>query len=159
MYHVPGTWYEVYTCNGSAWMSAFAGTDISDRKVYLSVVVGKLKKGIALIMLIWRKSCLVIKHDYLLFKQVAVIKQVKKSCLYKLLIPVTMETRSSEVIFPNYSKKKPAEDTLVPPLWGTRGKNVRFSRIICSRCCTRRNFRFHVVENSQHPDLKQLTRR
>ena len=73
MYHVPGTWYEVYTCNGSAWMSAFAGTDISDRKVYLSVVVGKLKKGIALIMLIWRKSCLVIKHDYLLFKQVAVI--------------------------------------------------------------------------------------
>ena len=21
---------------------------------------------------------------------------------------------------------KPAEDTLVPPLWGTRGKNVRF---------------------------------
>ena len=42
-----------------------------------------------------------------------------------------METRSSKVIFPNYSKKKPAEDTLVPPLWGTRGKNVRFSRIIC----------------------------
>ena len=65
------------------------------------------------------------------------------------VIPVTMETRSSKVIFPNYSKKKPAEDTLVPPLWGTRGKNVRFSRIICSRCCTRRNLRFHV-ENCQH---------
>ena len=74
------------------------------------------------------------------------------------LIPVTMETRSSKVIFPNYSKKKPAEDTLVPPLWGTRGKNVRFSRIICSRCCTRRNLRFHD-ENSQHADQKQLTRR
>ena len=42
------------------------------------------------------------------------------------VIPVTMETRSSKVIFLNYSKKKPAEDTLVPPLWGTRGKNVRF---------------------------------
>ena len=37
---------------------------------------------------------------------------------------MTMETRCSKVIFPNYSKKKPAEDTLVPPLWGTRGKNV-----------------------------------
>ena len=33
------------------------------------------------------------------------------------LIPMTMETRCSKVIFPNYSKKKPAEDTLVPPLW------------------------------------------
>ena len=37
-----------------------------------------------------------------------------------------METRCSKVIFSNYSKKKPAQDTLVPPLWGTRGKNVRF---------------------------------
>ena len=33
-----------------------------------------------------------------------------------------METRCSKVIFPNYSKKKPAEDPLVPPLWGTREK-------------------------------------
>ena len=33
---------------------------------------------------------------------------------------MTMETRCSKVIFPNYSKKKPAEDTLAPPLWGTR---------------------------------------
>ena len=74
------------------------------------------------------------------------------------LIPVTMETRCSEVIFLGYSKKKPAEDTLVPPPWGTRGKNVCFSRIICSRCSTRRNLRFHV-ENSQHADQKQLTRR
>ena len=76
----------------------------------------------------------------------------------KSIIPMTMETRCSKVIFPNYSKKKPAEDTLVPPLWGTRGKNVHFSRSICSRCCTRRNLRFHV-ENSQHTDQKQLTRR
>ena len=70
---------------------------------------------------------------------------------------MTMETRCSKVIFPNYSKKKPAEDTLVPPLWGTREENVCFPRII-SRCCTRRNLRFHV-ENSQHADQKQLTRR
>ena len=39
---------------------------------------------------------------------------------------MTMETRCSKVIFPNHSKKKPAEDTLLPPLWGTRGKNVGF---------------------------------
>ena len=47
--------------------------------------------------------------------------------------PVTMETRCSKVIFPNYSKHKPTEDTLVPPPWGTREKNACFSRIICSR--------------------------
>ena len=41
---------------------------------------------------------------------------------------------------------------------GNTGKNVCFSRIICSRCCTRRNLRFHV-ENCQHADQKQLTRR
>ena len=40
----------------------------------------------------------------------------------------------------------------------TGKKNVCFARIICSRCCTRRNLRFHV-ENSQHADKKQLTRR
>ena len=38
------------------------------------------------------------------------------------LRPMTMETRCSKVIFPNYPKKKPAEDTLVPPLWRTREK-------------------------------------
>ena len=47
---------------------------------------------------------------------------------------------------------------LVPPLWGTREKNVYFSRVICSRCCTRRNLRFHV-EKCQHADQKHLTRR
>ena len=67
------------------------------------------------------------------------------------LRPMTMETRCSKVIFPNYSKKEPAEDTLVPPLWGTRGFFFFFCRIICSRCCTRRNLRFHV-ENSQHAE-------
>ena len=35
-----------------------------------------------------------------------------------------MEMRCSKVFFPNYSRKKPAEDTLVPPLWGTREKIV-----------------------------------
>ena len=57
-----------------------------------------------------------------------------------------------------FKKKKPAEDTLVPPLRETQGKYVRFSRFICSRRCTRRNLRFHV-ENRQHADQKQLTRR
>ena len=38
--------------------------------------------------------------------------------------PMTMEMRCSKVFFPNYSRKKPAEDTLVPPLWGTREKIV-----------------------------------
>ena len=43
--------------------------------------------------------------------------------------------------------------------YGEHGeKYVRFSRIVCWRCCTRRNLRFHV-ENSQHADQKQLTRR
>ena len=37
-----------------------------------------------------------------------------------LLIPMTMQTRRSKVNFPDYSEKKPAEDTLVPPLWGRR---------------------------------------
>ena len=36
------------------------------------------------------------------------------------LRPMTMETRCYKVFFPNYSKKKPAEDALVPPRWGTR---------------------------------------
>ena len=37
---------------------------------------------------------------------------------------MTMETRRSKVTFPNYPQKKPAEDTLVPPLWGTREKKM-----------------------------------
>ena len=68
------------------------------------------------------------------------------------------DDNGNAMIFPNYSKKKPAEDTLVPPLWGAREKNVCFSRIICSRCYTRRNLRFDV-ENCQHAGQKQLTRR
>ena len=79
-------------------------------------------------------------------------------CQPALLRPMTMETRCSKVIVPNYSKKKPAEDKLVPPLWGTREENVCLSRIICSRCCTRRHLRFHV-ENCQQADQKQLTGR
>ena len=40
--------------------------------------------------------------------------------------PMTMETRCSKVFFPNYSKKKSAEDKLVPPLWGKRGGGKGF---------------------------------
>ena len=58
---------------------------------------------------------------------------------------------------PNYSKKKTAEDTLVPPLWGKREKRLVFG-FICTRCCTRRKLRFHV-EQCQHAHQKQLTRR
>ena len=36
----------------------------------------------------------------------------------------------TSVVFKKKRKKKPAEDTLVPPLWGTREKNVCFSRIV-----------------------------
>ena len=73
---------------------------------------------------------------------------------------MTMETRCSKVIFPNYSKKKLAEDTLVPPLWGTREKVFVFLGLFVRAATeyTRRNLRFHV-ENCQHADLKQLTRR
>ena len=41
----------------------------------------QVKKGVAL-MFIWRKNWL-IKHAYLLFKQVTVIKLVQKSCFFK----------------------------------------------------------------------------
>ena len=82
-------------------------------------------------------------------------RKIPTKCLIGVR-PMTMETRCCKVFFTNYSKKKPAEDTLVPPLWGKRGE-VFFLRIICSRCCTQRNVRFHV-ENCQHADQKQLTR-
>ena len=42
--------------------------------------------------------------------------------------PMTMGTRCCKVFFPNYSKNKSAEDTLVPPLWGKR--ETLFFRII-----------------------------
>ena len=70
---------------------------------------------------------------------------------------MTMGTRCCKVFFlKNYSKKKSAEDTLVPQLWGKREKNVCLLRIIRSRCCTRRNLRFRF-EDGQHADQKQLT--
>ena len=74
---------------------------------------------------------------------------------------MTMETRCSKIILPNYSKKKPAEDTLVPPLWGTREKTCTwyvFLGVFVHAAVRRRNLRFHV-ENCQHADQKQLTRR
>ena len=71
--------------------------------------------------------------------------------------PMPMETRCCKVFLSNYSKKKPGGDTLVPPLRG-KEENVCFFSIICSRCCARRNLRFHV-ENCRHADQQQLTRR
>ena len=79
-----------------------------------------------------------------------------------VLRPMTMKTRCSKVIFPKYSKKGNRLKIRAYRRYGEHGekKNVRFSRIIFSRCCTctRRNLRFHV-ENCQHADQKQLTRR
>ena len=43
--------------------------------------------------------------------------------LFVSLMPMTMETRCSNVFFQKYSKKKSAEDTLVPPIWEKRGEN------------------------------------
>ena len=43
-----------------------------------------------------------------------------------VLRPMTMETRCSKVFFPNYSEKKPAGDTLVPPLWRKQEKKIFF---------------------------------
>ena len=55
-----------------------------------------------------------------------------------------------------------AEDTLVPPQWGKREKNVPWyilARLFVHTAVrTRRKLRFHV-ENCQHADQKQLTRR
>ena len=47
---------------------------------------------------------------------------VKQEIYILAVRPMTMETRCCKVFFPNYSKKKTAEDTLVPPLWGKRKK-------------------------------------
>ena len=62
--------------------------------------------------------------------------------------PMTMETRCCKVFFPKCSKKKSAENTLVPPLLEKREKNISVFCIICSHCCTRWNMCFHV-ENSR----------
>ena len=72
--------------------------------------------------------------------------------------PMTTETRCCKVFFPKYPKKKSAEDTLVPPLWGKWGGKCLFLWIFCSRCCTRRKLCFHVG-NCQHADQKQFTQR
>ena len=56
----------------------------------------------------------------------------------------------------NCQLEQPAEDTLVPPLWGKRGGICVF--LIFSRGCTRRNVLFHV-ETCQHVEMtNQLTR-
>ena len=69
---------------------------------------------------------------------------------------MTMETRCSKVIFPNYSKNKPAEDTLVPPQHGE--KMFVFLGLFVHAAVRGGTCAFHV-ENCQHADQKQLTRR
>ena len=57
--------------------------------------------------------------------EIDILEEIPKTVNAKVR-PMTMETRCSKVVFPNYSKKKQAEDTLVPPLWGTREKKCWF---------------------------------
>ena len=68
---------------------------------------------------------------------------------------------NGNAMFPSYLSKIFKEETgwryCRTAAMGNMGKKC-FSRIICLRCCTGRNLRFHV-ENSQHADQKQLTRR
>ena len=86
-------------------------------------------------------------------------------CLRKIgiLRPLTMETRCSTSSYlsklPWYSKRNRLK-TRSYRRYREHGKKmfVFLRRIICSRCSTRRNLRFHVA-NSQHADKKQLTRR
>ena len=89
-----------------------------------------------------------------------------------VLRPMTMEKRCSQTYdngnamfqsyLSKYSKKRNRLKIRSYRRYGEHGekKNVRFSRIVFSRCCTctRRNLRFHV-ENCQHADQKQLKRR
>ena len=37
---------------------------------------------------------------------------------------MTMEAQCRKFLFPKYSKKKSVEDTLVPPFWGKREKEM-----------------------------------
>ena len=71
-------------------------------------------------------SCSIITATFFFRENKENNLQIKgeESPIITALRPMTMETRCSKVFFPNYSKKKPAEDTVGPPLWGTREKNV-----------------------------------
>ena len=74
--------------------------------------VGKQKKrGVLLLLLIWRKSCLV-KHAYLLFQQVAVIKQVLKSCLVKLICLIVLKWKAFSCPDQHNPPIKPAHSAL-----------------------------------------------
>ena len=57
--------------------------------------------------------------------------------------PMTMGTRCCKVFFPNYSKISRLK-ILSYRRYGENEKKCLFWGIICSRCCTRRNLRFHV---------------
>ena len=71
-----------------------------------------------------RRYLMMLGDNMLLFKYVytRICRTCKKS-------PAKTDDNGNamfQVIFPNYAKKKPVEDTLVPPLWGTREENVFF---------------------------------
>ena len=72
--------------------------------------------------------------------------------------PMTMETRCCKVFFPNYLKKGIGWRYSRTAATGQTATFLSFFSGYCSRCCTRWNLRFHV-ENCQHADQKQPTRR
>ena len=59
-------------------------------------------------------SCSIITATFFFRENKENNLQIKgeESPIITALRPMTMETRCSKVFFPNYSKKKPAEDTL-----------------------------------------------
>ena len=80
------------------------------------------------------------------------------------VIPMTMETRCSKFIFPNYAyTKKKAEYTVVPPVWGTRGKMLVFLGLfvhaaVCGGTC---DFMLKIVntliKNSSRDDKPSIS--
>ena len=72
--------------------------------------------------------------------------------------PMTMETRCCKVFFANYLKKGIGWRYSRTAATGQTATFLSFFSGYCSRCCTRWNLRFHV-ENCQHADQKQPTRR
>ena len=71
---------------------------------------------------------------------------------------MTMETRCCKVSFQTIQTRNRLKILSYRHYGENRNKIFVFFIIICSRCCTRRNLRFHV-ENCQHSEQKQLTRR
>ena len=70
---------------------------------------------------------------------------------------MTMETRCFKVIFLNYPKTKPAEVTLAPPQWETRGK-LFVLRGLCVQAAVRGGtWAFTLITNSSRDDRSSIS--